>query len=440
MNRIKSIETGSIAEELEIEAGDILLSINGEPIIDIIDYMFLTNDDTIEMEVQKPDGEVWTYEIDKDFDEPLGIEFDNPIIDHAKRCTNKCVFCFIDQLPKGLRETLYFKDDDSRLSFLQGNFVTLTNLKETDIDRIIRYRISPINVSVHTTDPELRIRMLGNRFAGNIMQRLERLILGGITVNAQVVLCPGYNDGEALDRTLNDLVNFHPNLNSVAIVPIGLTKHRDGLIPMQAFDQTTALDVIKRVEAFQTEVFKKLSTRFAFLADEFYIQAKVPFPDDAAYESYIQLEDGIGMIRKLTTEVEALLGKKAKKTHRKNVAVITGVAAAPYLIEIMKKIEMCYPDIKVKVIEIVNRFFGEKITVAGLITGTDIIEQITESDSLSDIDFALMPSAMFRADEEVLLDDVTLSDLESRFGIPVFKVETEGKALMNALLDGGTNV
>lgn len=440
MNRIKSIETGSIAEELEIEAGDILISINGEPIIDIIDYMFLTNDDTIEMEIQKPDGEVWTYEIDKDFDEPLGIEFDNPIIDHAKRCTNKCVFCFIDQLPKGLRETLYFKDDDSRLSFLQGNFVTLTNLKETDIDRIIRYRISPINVSVHTTDPELRIRMLGNRFAGNIMQRLERLILGGITVNAQVVLCPGYNDGEALDRTLNDLVNFHPNLNSVAIVPIGLTKHRDGLIPMQAFDQTTALDVIKRVEAFQTEVFKKLSTRFAFLADEFYIQAKVPFPDDAAYESYIQLEDGIGMIRKLTTEVEALLGKKAKKTHRKNVAVITGVAAAPYLIEIMKKIEMCYPDIKVKVIEIENRFFGEKITVAGLITGTDIIEQITESDSLSDIDFALMPSAMFRADEEVLLDDVTLSDLESRFGIPVFKVETEGKALMNALLDGGTNV
>lgn len=440
MNRIKSIETGSIAEELEIEAGDILLSINGEPIIDIIDYMFLTNDDTIEMEIQKPDGEVWTYEIDKDFDEPLGIEFDNPIIDHAKRCTNKCVFCFIDQLPKGLRETLYFKDDDSRLSFLQGNFVTLTNLKETDIDRIIRYRISPINVSVHTTDPELRIRMLGNRFAGNIMQRLERLILGGITVNAQVVLCPGYNDGEALDRTLNDLVNFHPNLNSVAIVPIGLTKHRDGLIPMQAFDQTTALDVIKRVEAFQTEVFKKLSTRFAFLADEFYIQAKAPFPDDAAYESYIQLEDGIGMIRKLTTEVEALLGKKAKKTHRKNVAVITGVAAAPYLIEIMKKIEMCYPDIKVKVIEIENRFFGEKITVAGLITGTDIIEQITESDSLSDIDFALMPSAMFRADEEVLLDDVTLSDLESRFGIPVFKVETEGKALMNALLDGGTNV
>lgn len=440
MNRIKSIETGSIAEELEIEAGDILLSINGEPIVDIIDYMFLTNDDTLEMEIQKPDGEVWTYEIDKDFDEPLGIEFDNPIIDHAKRCTNKCVFCFIDQLPKGLRETLYFKDDDSRLSFLQGNFVTLTNLKETDIDRIIRYRISPINVSVHTTDPELRKRMLGNRFAGNIMQRLERLILGGITVNAQIVLCPGYNDGDVLDRTLNDLVRLHPNLNSVAIVPIGLTKHRDGLIPMQAFDQMTALDVVGRVEAFQKETLKKLSTRFAFLADEFYIQAKLPFPEDAAYESYIQLEDGIGMIRKLTTEVDALLTKKAKKIRHKKVAVITGVAAAPYLIEIMKKIEANYPDIKIKVIEIENRFFGEKITVAGLITGTDIIEQITESDSLSDIDFALMPSAMFRADEEMLLDDVTLSDLESRFGIPVFKVETEGKALMNALLDGGTNV
>lgn len=440
MNRIKSIEKDSIAEELEIEPGDILLSIDGVPIVDIIDYMFLTNDESLEMEIQKPDGEIWTFDIEKDFDEPLGLEFENPIIDHAKRCTNKCVFCFIDQLPKGLRETLYFKDDDSRLSFLQGNFVTLTNLKETDIDRIIRYRISPINVSVHTTDPELRKRMLGNRFAGNIMERLERLTAGGITVNAQIVLCPGYNDGDALDRTLEDLKRFHPYLNSVAIVPIGLTKHREGLLPMESFDQTKALDVIKRVETFQLEALRSLDTRFAFLADEFYIQAKLPFPTDDAYESYIQLEDGIGMIRKLMTEVNHLLPKKPKKTEKNRVAIITGVAAAPYISEISRKIEVCYPDISIKVIEIENRFFGEKITVAGLITGTDIIEQIVESDSLSDIDFALLPSAMFRADEEVLLDDVNLSELESRFGIPVFKVETEGKALMNALLDGGTHV
>lgn len=440
MNRIKSVEKDSIAEELEIEPGDILLSIDGVPIVDIIDYMFLTNDESLEMEIQKPDGEIWTFDIEKDFDEPLGLEFENPIIDHAKRCTNKCVFCFIDQLPKGLRETLYFKDDDSRLSFLQGNFVTLTNLKEMDIDRIIRYRISPINVSVHTTDPELRKRMLGNRFAGNIMERLEKLTSGGITVNAQIVLCPGYNDGDALDRTLNDLKRFHPNLNSVAIVPIGLTKHREGLLPMASFDQIKALDVIERVEAFQIEALKTLDTRFAFLADEFYIQAKLPFPADDAYESYIQLEDGIGMIRKLMTEVDDLLSKKPKKVNKRRIAIITGVAAAPYLSEIARKIEACYPDICIKIIEIENRFFGEKITVAGLITGTDIIEQIAESDSLSDIDFALLPSAMFRADEEVLLDDVTLSELESRFGIPVFKVETEGKALMSALLDGGTHV
>ena len=224
MNRIKTVDKGSIAEEIDIEVGDILLTINNQPVVDIIDYMFLTNDETIEIEIQKPDGEIWAIEIDKDYDEPLGIEFENPIIDQAKRCTNNCVFCFIDQLPKGMRDSLYFKDDDSRLSFLQGNFVTLTNLKDADIDRIIRYRISPINVSVHTTDPELRVKMLGNRFAGNILERLKLLIDGGITVNVQIVLCPGYNDGDALKRTLSDLVGFHPNLKSIAIVPIGLTK------------------------------------------------------------------------------------------------------------------------------------------------------------------------------------------------------------------------
>ena len=441
MNRIKSIEKDSIAEELEIEVGDILLTINGEPIVDIIDYMFLTNDESLEMEIKKANGEVWTYEIEKDFDEALGLEFENPIIDHAKRCTNKCVFCFIDQLPKGLRETLYFKDDDSRLSFLQGNFVTLTNLKEADIDRIIRYRISPINVSVHTTDPELRKKMLGNRFAGNILERVKKLVDGGITVNAQIVLCPGYNDGDALDKTLDDLIPFYPNLNSIAIVPIGLTRHREGLLPMEAFNPETAKDAIERVQAFQKHALKRLKTRFAFLADEFYIQAEMPFPTDEAYESYIQLEDGIGMIRKLQTEVEQLLAKprNVDVTHKK-IALITGTAAAPFLEKIATNIEKTYPELEIKIVAIENRFFGERITVSGLITGVDIVTQIAESDSLFGIDYALMPSAMFRADEEILLDDMTRSELELRFGIPIFKVETEGKALLSALLDGGTNV
>ena len=403
--------------------------------------MFLTNDETIEIEIQKPDGEIWAIEIDKDYDEPLGIEFENPIIDQAKRCTNNCVFCFIDQLPKGMRDSLYFKDDDSRLSFLQGNFVTLTNLKDADIDRIIRYRISPINVSVHTTDPELRVKMLGNRFAGNILERLKLLIDGGITVNVQIVLCPGYNDGDALKRTLSDLVGFHPNLKSIAIVPIGLTKHREGLIEMHGFDALTANATIKIVHEFQNEALINLKTRFAFLADEFYILAKQDFPSDETYESYIQLEDGVGMIRKLVTEIDAFLAKPEKGDGvRRSVAIITGTAAAPHLESLAKRIHSVYPNIELKIVPIVNHFFGEKITVSGLITGQDIVKQTKDLNMTNENSLILLPSAMFRADEEVLLDDMTRSDLEAHFGVAVKKVETEGKQLMWHLLYGGTNV
>lgn len=439
MNRIKSVDKGSIAEELEIEVGDILLTINEQPVVDIIDYMFLTNDEVIEIEIQKPDGEIWAFDIEKEYDESLGIEFDNPIIDHAKRCTNSCVFCFIDQLPKGMRASLYFKDDDSRLSFLQGNFVTLTNLKDDDINRIIRYRISPINVSVHTTDPELRKKMLGNRFAGNIMERLKQLCDGGITVNAQIVLCPGYNNGEALTRTLMDLMTLAPNLNSIAIVPIGLTRHREGLIHMEAFNQQTALETIQRVTAFQEVALAKLKSRFAFLADEFYIKAEVDFPPDSDYEDYIQLEDGVGMIRKLMTEVDSVLSSKsALKSDVKRSAIVTGVAAAPYLETLACQIEATYPTLTIDVIAIQNEFFGERITVAGLITGTDIMKQ-AEHLKMKSIDQILLPGSMFRAEEEVLLDDVTLTDLQTFFNIPVIKVATEGHALIKQLLYGGTH-
>ena len=451
MNRIKSVDKGSIAEELEIEVGDILLTINEQPVVDIIDYMFLTNDEVIEIEIQKPDGEVWAFDIEKEYDESLGIEFDNPIIDHAKRCTNSCVFCFIDQLPKGMRESLYFKDDDSRLSFLQGNFVTLTNLKDDDINRIIRYRISPINVSVHTTDPELRKKMLGNRFAGNIMERLKQLCDGGITVNAQIVLCPGYNNGETLTHTLMDLMTLAPNLNSIAIVPIGLTRHREGLIHMEAFNKETAYETVQRVTAFQEVALSKLKSRFAFLADEFYIKAEVDFPADADYEDYIQLEDGVGMIRKLMTEVDSVLSSESTTSKSKSKsnqidqehkqihsALVTGVAAAPYLVRLARQIEAVYPNLTIDVITIQNEFFGERITVSGLITGIDIMKQ-AEHLKLKSIDQILLPSSMFRADEEVLLDDVTLTDLQTFFKIPVIKVATEGHALIKQLLYGGTH-
>lgn len=439
MNNIKAIEPGSIAEELEIEVGDQLININGQPVVDIIDYMFLTNDEEIEVEIEKADGERWVLEIEKDYDEPLGIEFENPIIDDAKRCSNKCLFCFIDQLPKNMRSSLYFKDDDSRLSFLQGNFVTLTNLKDTDIDRIIRYRISPINVSVHTTNPELRVKMLGNRFAGHIMERLKRLTEGGITVNAQIVLCPGYNDGEELKRTLMDLMSLSPQLNSVAIVPIGLTKHREHLIEMKGFDAQSAKSTIDLVHEFQRQALKKLKTRFAFLADEFYILAQEEFPTDAEYENYIQHEDGVGMIRKLMTEVnKALLQDNYQSEVPRKVVLVTGVAAAPYLEQIAQMIQSHDPKIQIGVLKIDNRFFGEKITVAGLVTGKDIMEQSVEQAHILDAsDVILMPEAMFRAQDDVLLDDVSIENLRQFFSRPVLRVNNTGEALLWHIFYGG---
>lgn len=437
MNFIKSIDPESIAEELEIVVGDALISINGQPVIDIIDYMYLCNDEYLEVEIQKVDGEIWVYEIDKTYDEPLGITFDNPIIDCAKHCSNKCVFCFIDQLPKGMRETLYFKDDDSRLSFLQGNFVTLTNLKEADLDRIIRYKISPINVSVHTTDADLRRKMLGNRFAGNILERLKQLTEGGIVVNAQVVLCPGYNDEEALSSTLNDLMALYPNLNSVAVVPIGLTDHREGLPVMMGYDHARALSVINRVTLFQNHAFSTYGTRFAFLADEFYIKANVDFPSDEAYEGYLQLEDGIGMIRKLSTEMALLLKKPSKKPIPvQRIAIGTGVAAAPYLKTIMDGVMRTYPTVSIDVFPVINNFFGENITVSGLVTGKDLMLQLTD---LKGYDRLLLPASMFRAGESVLLDDVHIDDLETHFGIQVIKVDYSGEHLMHHILNGGTH-
>lgn len=437
MNHIKKVYENSIAEELEVEEGDVLLAINGREIVDIMDFIYLCHDEYIEVDIQKKSGEIWSLEIDKEYDEPLGLDFVNPIIDHAKRCSNNCVFCFIDQLPKGMRETLYFKDDDSRLSFLQGNFVTLTNLKEADIDRIIEYHISPINVSVHTTDPELRKKMLGNRFAGNIMERLEKLTNSGIVVNAQIVLCPGYNDGEALDRTLNDLISFYPSLNSVAVVPIGLTRHRDGLIEMSPVDHKIAEETIAVVDAFQSKVLSTHDTRFAFLADEFYIQADRDFPEDESYEGYIQLEDGIGMIRKLMTEVDEILGKDIDKPiEKQKVLVVTGTAASPYIQNICEKISRAYPEVQIDVKTVVNDFFGHRITVVGLLTGTDIKAQLGAVDKYDRI---LLPESIFRSEDVVLLDDVTIDDLTDYFNVPVLKVKVDGEDLLKHILNGGSN-
>ncbi len=433
MNRIVKVDAGSIAEEMDIEVGDELLTINERPVVDIIDYMYLTQDDYIVLEIKKPSGELWAIEIEKEFDENVGLTFENPIMDCAKSCSNKCVFCFIDQLPPGMRPSLYFKDDDSRLSFLQGNFVTLTNLKEADIERIIDYRISPINVSVHTTDPTLRKKMLNNRFADQIMPRLKRLTESGITVNAQIVLCPGYNDGAALERTLGDLLALYPGLNSVAVVPIGKTKFRKGLVDVPSVSGACAKDTIARVSTFQARALQEVGTRFVFAADEFYLKACEPFPEDAAYEGYLQFEDGIGMIRRLQTQFEAAL-KGAKQTPSvKRVSIVTGVSAHSAMCEMVEAFVAVYPEVAVDVHCVVNDFFGEEITVVGLLTGRDIKKTVLHDAS----EAVLLSEAVFRADDVVLLDDVTREELERHFNRPVVKVKNEGAALLSALLYGG---
>lgn len=437
MNRISRIDQGSLAEELEIEIGDLLLSINNRPVVDIIDYMYLTQDDYIEVEIKKSSGEIWVLEIEKDYDESLGIEFENPILDHAKSCTNKCVFCFIDQLPKGMRPSLYFKDDDSRLSFLQGNFVTLTNLRDSDINRIIEYRISPINVSVHTTNPDLRMEMLNNRFAGAIMERLKQITEAGICVNAQIVLCPGYNDGEELTRTLTDLLALYPGVNSVAIVPIGKTRFREGLKQVPSVDVRVARDTLQRIHTFQEKARLAHHTRFAFAADEIYLKAGLPFPDDEAYEGYLQFEDGIGMIRKLTTEVSALLGSKAHSLPKeRHVAIVTGVAAYETMVAISNEIMAHFEGVKITVLKIINDYFGHEITVVGLLTGEDVMKQVPKEKTY---DAILLPESIFRAEELVLLDDVSLEDLTAHFDTTVCKVKVSGKDLIEHIVNGGTH-
>lgn len=432
-NIISRIYPGSIAEELEIEVGDLLISVNGEKVKDIIQYRFLTDDEYIELEIQTKSGERVVYEIEKDYDEELGLEFTNPIIDKAKSCRNKCMFCFIDQLPKGMRETLYFKDDDSRLSFLQGNFVTLTNMSEQDIEDIIRYRISPINISVHTTNPELRQRMITNRFAGRLYSIMERLAEAGITMNCQIVLCPGVNDGKELERTITDLSNLYPNVNSVAIVPVGVTRYRDHLPHLEIFNEKTANEALDLVEGLQEKCLEKFGSRFAFMSDEFYIIAKREIPDYDSYEGFLQFEDGVGMIRKLGTEIVNYLDELPDDydVREKTVSIATGKSAYEFISSMAELIMKKFPQVKINVYRIVNEFWGETITVSGLITAQDIIKQ-TEGKERGETLY--ITRSMLKADELIFLDDVTLEQLEEILGNEVVPCENEGHDFVDKIL------
>ena len=432
-NVISKVYKDSIADELGIEVGDLLISINGEPIHDIIEYRFLLSDEYLEVEIQKQNREVYIYEIEKDYDDDLGIEFTNPIIDKAKSCRNKCVFCFIDQLPKGMRETLYFKDDDSRLSFLQGNFVTLTNMSEEDINNIIKYRISPINISVHTTNPELRKTMIKNKFAGNLYSIMERLAEAQIQMNCQIVLCPGYNDKEELERTVSDLTKLYPYVNSAAAVPVGITKHREHLPNLEIFNEKTAGETIDQVDKLQKKYLKELGTRFIFLSDEFYIMANRKLLDYDEYEGFIQFENGVGMISKFEREIKDYLENLSEdhKSKIKKVSIATGHSAYEFMCEMAKCIMEKCPNVQIDVYKIINNYFGDTITVSGLVTATDIIDQLKDKNLGETL---YIPRSMLKADEEIFLDNITLENLSDIMGLEVVPCLNEGKDFIDKIL------
>lgn len=431
MHIVKSVIKGSIAEELDIEPGDELLEINEQKIEDLFDYQYLVEDEYLDILIKKKDGEEWILEVDKEQDEDLGIIFENALMDDYKSCHNKCIFCFIDQMPPGMRESLYFKDDDSRLSFLQGNYVTLTNMSEHDIDRIIRFNLGPINISVHTTNPELRCKMLNNRFAGEALDNIRKLYEGQIEMNGQVVLCKGINDGDELDKTISDLYGYYPYMQSMSVVPSGLTKYRDGLYPLELFDKETAGQVIDQIEKWQKKIYEETGSHFVQASDEWYIMAQRPFPEEERYDGYLQLENGVGMMRLLNDEFMEALSEVKGDDRIRNVSLATAVLAYPTIKSICDKIMEKFPNISIHCYCIKNNYFGESITVSGLITATDLIDQL-KGRELGEM--LLLPNNILRSGEDIFLDDITLKELENALQVSVNIVKSSGKDLLEAVI------
>ncbi len=429
---IKSVKENSIASELEIEPGDVLLKVNNIEVKDVFDYHFAVNDEYIELLIKKQDGEEWELEIDKEYDEDLGIEFEEGLMDDYRSCRNKCAFCFIDQMPKGMRETLYFKDDDARLSFLQGNYITLTNMKDEDIDRIIFYKLSPINISVHTTNKELRCKMLKNRFAGEALDKIKKLYDAGIIMNGQIVLCKGVNDGVELENTIHDLAAYIPHMQSVSVVPVGLTKYRDGLEKLEKFNKEDSLKVLEIIHRWQDILYKEYKTRFVHASDEWYITAGIPLPDADNYEGYLQIENGVGMVRSLEDEFMEYLDTLEGDDRSKCVSLATGVLVYPIFVRLMEQLKKKFPNMKINVYPIINDFFGEDITVTGLLTGTDIINQLKDKELGS---YLLLSNDILRNGETVLLDDITVDDIKNALQSEIRIVQSDGKSLIDAVLN-----
>ena len=431
---IKSVDPGSIAEEMELEPGDVLLTIDGDEIEDIFDYEYKINSEEITLLVRKKNGEEWELDIVNEYQD-LGITFENGLMSDYRSCRNKCIFCFIDQMPPGMRETLYFKDDDSRLSFLQGNYITLTNMKDKDIERIIRFKLAPINISVQTTNPELRCKMLHNRFAGEALQKIDRLYEADIPMNGQIVLCRGVNDGAELERSIRDLTKYIPAMQSVSVVPVGLSKYRDGLYPLEPFTPEQLGDTIDLIEKWQKKIYAEHGIHFIHASDEFYMGAGRPLPEADRYDGYIQLENGVGMIRLMEEEIaealEQLHPGEAGEVCPEEISIATGRLAAPYIEQYVERVCRQFPGKKVHVYAIRNDFFGERITVAGLITAKDLIAQLKEQPLGSRL---LLPSAMFRSGEETFLDDLTRTDVQNALQVPVDIVKSSGRDFVEAIL------
>ena len=426
-----AVAPGSIAEELELEVGDTLMTIDGEELEDIFDYDYMTDTESFVMVVRKKNGEEWELEIESG-GEDLGLTFENGLMSDYRSCHNKCIFCFIDQMPPGMRDTLYFKDDDSRLSFLQGNYITLTNMSDKDINRIIRFHLSPINISVQTMNPELRCKMLNNRFAGEALKKLDVLYEAGTEMNGQIVLCKGVNDGKELNYTIEQLAKYAPYMQSVSVVPVGLSKFREGLYPLEPFTKEDACEVIDMIEGWQKKIYEKHNIHLIHASDEWYILAERELPEESRYDGYIQLENGVGMIRLLVEEVMDALDGKEDDGEAEEISMATGRLAFPYLKRLMGELEKVYPGRKVNLYEIRNDFFGEMITVAGLITGQDLIAQLKGQNLGKRL---LLPACMFKNGEEVFLDDITKTQAEDALQIPINIVKSSGYDLVDAVLD-----
>ena len=427
-NVIKSIDRDSPLRH-KVQPGDALLSINGHRIIDVLDYKFYAYDRALSLRLRRPDGSEYELQLHKAEGGDLGLDFESYLMDAPRSCANACIFCFIDQLPPGMRPTMYFKDDDARLSFLLGNYITMTNLAPREIERIIALHISPINISVHTTNPELRCRMLRNRRAGETIDVMRRFAENGVVMNCQNVCCPGWNDGAELLRTMRDLEAMAPGVHSVSIVPVGLTKYREGLEKLAPFTPEHAAETLDMVTAFGDECLKKHGTRIFFCADELYLLAGRELPPDEFYEEHTQLENGVGMLRLLETEFLSAL-KLSDEPDAVPFSIATGVSAAPWFQKLLDRAKEKYPKLDGRVYAIVNDFFGHSINVAGLITGGDLIAQLKGRELGRRL---LISQNMLRREEMDFLDDVTLAEASAALGLPIYPVEADGFALWDAM-------